>query len=36
MLYFMEEYSSLDDSKLDEYTTRLKQIDRYLKYLKEN
>ncbi len=35
MLNFMEGYASLDDSKLDEYTTRLKQIDGYLKYLKE-
>lgn len=35
MLNYMEGYSFLDDSKLDEYRLRLKQIAGYLRYLKE-
>ena len=34
MLNYMEGYSLLDDSKLDEYRLRLKQIAGYLRYLK--
>ena len=35
MLNYMEGYASLDDSKLDEYKVRLKQIEGYLRYLRE-
>lgn len=35
MLNYMEGYSYLDDSKLDEYINRLKQIEGYIRYLKE-
>lgn len=35
MLNYMEGYTVLDDSKIDEYAIRLKQIAGYLRYLKE-
>ncbi len=35
MLNYMEGYGSLDDKKLDEYKYRLKQIEGYLRYLRE-